>query len=145
MNFFKKLFGKKEPEPKSEDVLKLSKIIAPLLDESVSQVFNAFKGQLLNQPITYIVPAVWGATKTGSLTQTQTEIHQILAPVVTKTLDVLALENAAPSQIFAIGFIIRGMLIAKITYMLEAVRNNTEPPTMETEYKLAELEPEGTA
>jgi hypothetical protein len=120
MGLLKKIFSGKKP---SEDITRLSRVIGPLLDKTVNEVFLAHKDVLLTEPITYIVPAVWGASKDGKLTDRQEEINRQIAPVIRETLAVLDISALSESQSFAIGFMIRGLIISKITYMIEALKN----------------------
>ncbi|HPL63892.1 MAG TPA: hypothetical protein PK587_09010 [Syntrophales bacterium] len=120
MNLLKKIFSGKKP---NEDITRLSRIIGPLLDKTANDVFLAHKDILLAEPITYIVPAVWGASKDGKLTENQEEINRRITPVIRETLEVLDTANLSDSQSFAISFMIRGLIISKITYMIEALKN----------------------
>jgi len=103
--------------------MRISRVIGPLIDKTAEEIFISYKTRLLSEPIIYIVPAVWGAKKEGELEDTQKEINIKVIPVINELFDALRIRDLSGAQEFAIGFIIRGLIISKITYMIEAVRN----------------------
>ncbi len=138
MSFLNRLFSKNKTDEKHEDVLKIATIIGPTIDKIVVEVFAAYRKELLAEPITYIVPAVWGAKKDGELTTTQKEMNEQIAPVIEEILGEFHSEDISVPQEFAIGFLIRGLIISRITYMIEGTNNRTI-------MMLDHLEPMGTA
>lgn len=122
--FFKRFEKPKKPE----DLLEIVGLIGPIIDTLVMELFVTYSQKLLTEPITYIVPAVWGATKGGVLDSTQAQMHLRILPAVNKTKALLNLKGLRESQDFAIGFIIRGYIIAKVTYLVESLRNQVEKP-----------------
>lgn len=100
-------------------ILKIKEII----DKTTNMIFISYKEKLLTEPITYIVPAVWGERKDGKLTTIQMEINKKIVPTINSIMDLLELEDLNGAQRFAIGYLIRGLLISKIAYMIEAFRN----------------------
>ena len=148
MKILRKLFSKRAKKDEPEDVLNLAKTIGPLIDNTASEIFASYKTKLLTEPITYIVPAVWGAKKDGELTATQKEINKQVVPVITKIFESLDVKGLNSAQQFAIGFLIRGLFISKITYMIEVVKNKATDKTNSGEEDtniLKDLEPRGTA
>ena len=105
---------------------------------------NSYKKTLLSEPITYIIPAIWGARLDGELTPVQIEINKQIQPVVTKIYQVFEFENLNPAQEFAILYILRGLLVAKITFMIEAMKNQVTSWRMSAD-ELARTDPMGTA
>lgn len=97
--------------------------IKEIIDQTTENIFISFKSELLKEPITYIIPAVWGKTKYGELTGSQMEIYQIIDPAVSDIMEILELDDLNDSQGFAIEYLIRGLIISKITYLIEASRN----------------------
>ena len=143
-----KFFLKSMKKQETEDIMNIARIIGPLIDKTVKEVFDLYKTNLLSEPITYIVPAVWGARKDGELTATQKKINKQIAPVIRNVFDSLQLKSLSGTQEFAIGFLIRGLFISKITYMIEGVKNRGSDKTSsgeETTDILRDLEPLGTA
>lgn len=100
-------------------ILKIKEII----DQTTENVFISFKNRLLKEPITFIIPAVWGKIRHGELTHSQMEIYQIIDPAVSDIMEILELDEANDSQRFAIEYLIRGLIVSKITYLIEASRN----------------------
>ena len=100
-------------------ILKIKEII----DKTTNMIFISYKEKLLTEPITYIVPAVWGEIKDGKLTTIQREINKKIVPTINSIMDILELEDLHGAQGFAIGYLIRGLLISKIAYMIEAFKN----------------------
>ncbi len=77
--------GKKKQGP--EDYQSISRILRPLIDGVSKEICNTCASELLIEPITYIVPAVWGVNKEGKLTDTQKEINRMIAPLITSTIN----------------------------------------------------------
>ena len=113
----------KREEP--EDVMKITKVIGPLIDKTANEIFMSFHARLLTEPITYIVPAVWGAKKEGELEDTQKEMNTQIIPVIKELFDALKIQDLSGAQQYAIGFLIRGFIISKITYMIEAYKSRS--------------------
>ena len=144
----KELFGtaphKAEPEPirQAGDLLGLAKSVESMIDDLTNNIYNRYSAFLLDHDITYIVPAVWGASKQGELTEDQKEIHREVAPVLTQAMAELDIKGLTPAQEFALGYIIRSLIITKIVYMLEATKRHQAdqaPPF------LSDVEPVGRA
>jgi len=116
-------FWRTNTPDETEDILKIAKKIGPLIDETTNQIFMTHRETLIKEPITYIVPAVWGAIKDGKLTRIQKEINQKFAPVVREVMSMLVPESASQAQRYAISYIVRGLMISKITFMVEGFKN----------------------
>lgn len=110
----------------SEDLLEIASAIGPLIDKLAMDLFLGYSRKLMAEPITYIVPAVWGATKGGVLDATQQEMHQLILPTINRSFELLDLKGLTGAQSFAVGFLIRGYIISKVTYMIESFRNQVE-------------------
>ena len=149
MKILNKLFSRDVKEKKQpEDIMKIARIIGPLIDETAQGIFVAYNDELLTEPMTYIVPAIWGAKKEGELTATQKEIHKKIEPVLNEIIESLVLKEVSEAQKFAIGFIIRGYIISKITYMIEMVKREDHKRIDLEEQKidlLKSVEPYGNA
>ena len=106
-------------EEESQKILKAKRII----DNTANEIFLSHKNNLLSEPITYIMPAIWGETKDGNLTSAQREITEKIEPVINRLMRLFEFENLNKAQKFAVGYLIRGLIISKITYMIEALKN----------------------
>jgi len=114
---------KKNQKNAAANVTDMAKTIGPLVDDLSNKIFFAYRDILISEQITYIVPAVWGAAKDANLSEEQKDINQKVLPVIHQIFEILKIEKLTESQTFAIGFIVRGLIIAKITYMIEALKN----------------------
>ena len=106
-----------------KDLMGISKIISPMIDRTVMGVVRSYKMELLNGPVDYIVPAVWGVKKGGGLDATQKEIHKKLSPVIDRIIDLFHIKDISDPQEFAMGFLIKSLFISKICYMIDGVKN----------------------
>ncbi|MBN2125029.1 MAG: hypothetical protein JW821_12095, partial [Deltaproteobacteria bacterium] len=131
-----------------EDMIEMARAIGSLIDETAIEVFIDYRTKLMGKPITYIVPAVWGVEMDGGLDGIQSDMTRRVGPVVDDIFRRLRIANLTESQAFAIGYLIRGLIVSKVTYMIEAFRNLTEthpagggiPPGV-----FEDMEPVGTA
>ncbi len=145
MDFFKKLF-KDNPQP-TLDVTFLGRSVANKIDNLVMDVFNAHQGRLCFEPNGFIVPAVWGGKERGELAPVQMEIFQKVAPAIDDIIEVLKLKRLDESQEYAIGLMLRWILISKITHMVELRKKRRIDNLGSTTtglYHLDSMEPMGT-
>jgi hypothetical protein len=120
MNIINGIIKKKKP-PK--DLAKISKIIAPLIDKTANDIFRSHCNELLEKPITYIIPAIWGKDVNGQLTLTQKKINEIIVPVMERILGLFKFNNSSGEQEFAFEYLLRGLFVSKITFMIELMKN----------------------
>ncbi len=123
MKILDRIFPKGTKSEDQQDLMNIARIIGPLVDKTTHEILMSYNKELLTEPVSYIVPAVWGAKKDGTLTASQQEMHKKIAPVINEIMELLELGELAEPQKFAVGFIIRGYIISKITYMIEMVKN----------------------
>jgi hypothetical protein len=148
MRFLGELFSKRVKNEEPEDLMEIAKVIGPLIDDAAKEIFASYQMKLLTEPLTYIIPAVWGAKKDGELTPTQKEISRQIVPVIEQIIQSLRFKELTGAQEFAIGFLVRGLIISKTTYMIEVVKNRIIDNTdsrQHNDYGLEQLEPVGTA
>ncbi len=121
MNYLKNIFGKyRKEEP--EDITLMAKRNWSLIENTVKDIFKTYYETLMNEHITYIVFAVWGAKKEGELTSIQKEINDMVIPVIKEVISRMDIKNIRDEQEYALDFFLRGLIIAKITYMIELAR-----------------------
>jgi hypothetical protein len=143
---FLERFRKPPKQETAKDVTDLAKLIGPLVDELVNDIFLAYREILIAEPITYIVPAVWGAIKNERLSPEQQEINHKVVPVIHHIFGILQIGALDARQTFAIGFIIRGLIVSKITYMIEALKNKLMSIDInKRDYLIKNMEPMGHA
>ena len=150
--FWKVLRNKTENPEKaddSDDIMRVPRLIEPLLNKAALDIVDSYKGNLLQEPVTYIVPAVWGAKEKGKLDSVQDEIHQKVTPVIHEIIDILDLDLQTAAQRFTVGYMIKGLVISKITYMIETLKNRMNDDftvgEQDAENSLAHVEPIGNA
>jgi len=124
MSIWRKLFAKgSAPAPREDQELTaIASTVSKLIDGLAHDIFMEHLDMLLREPIDYVVPGVWGAKKSGSLTPEQKRIHAAVLPVVQEVFRHLALRDLSEPQRFAVDFLIRGLIINRITYTIEAAR-----------------------
>ncbi len=126
----------------------IAKIIGPLIDDVANRIFRKYFTILIAKPITYIVPAVWGADQHHELDVVSKEINELVLPAMEKTMDALQMKRLRRSQEFAIAFLIRGLIISKIAFMVESAKNQsceTDDEDREATNGLKDVEPLGSA
>ena len=140
---------RREPAPNDpEDVLGLFRVIDPRLEKASLDIFLRYRDHLLEMPITYIVPAVWGAAKDGGLTAAQRAMHQEIKPVIQSVMETLRLGSVNAAQRFAVEGLVRGFIITKVTYLIEAFKNRLPRQSdfdCAKSHPLYDLEPAGHA
>jgi hypothetical protein len=145
---FSRFFSKFKKTDEPEDLLEIASLMGPLVDKLVMDLLKNYLQHMLSKPITYIVPAVWGATKDGDLDDTQQLMHGHILPVVEQIQSLLDLHDLRESQSFAIGFLIRGLIISKVTHMVEICKGQADKSlnvdTYPDEYMM-NVKPLGTA
>jgi hypothetical protein len=85
--------------------MKIAKTVGPLIDKLANNIFMSYREILLDKPIDYIVPAIWGAKKNGGIDKTQKEINQQVVPVVKGIFNLLHVNDLSSSQEYAIGYL----------------------------------------
>lgn len=106
---------------KQSGTLEIKKII----DDTTTMIFASYREKLLSEPITYILPAVWGK-KHGKLTEIQGEIHLQINPLIQEIINIFEFNEITEDQKFALEYLIRGLVISKITYLIESFKNRSE-------------------
>jgi len=131
MKILERLFSKRQSQKGTTNVMRIAGAIGPLIEEAVRDVFASYRPVLLSEPITYIVPTVWGAKKDGDLTDIQKEIHARINPVIEKVFHSLEMRDLDCNQEFALYFLVRGIMISKLVYMIEAFKGRMNERTIE--------------
>lgn len=106
-----------------EDLMKISKNMRLIIEGTVMEIIRSYKMELLNEPVDYFVPAVWGVKKGGSLDATQKEIHSQFSQIINRIIDLFQFEDINDPQKFAIGFLIKSIFVNKISCMIDGVNN----------------------
>jgi hypothetical protein len=138
--------GKLKKDP--ENLLVPANTISTRIDKMAWDVFSSYRMELLSEPITYIVPAIWGAKKDGELTPLQKKIHGRIHSQIDEICDCLQMNDLTASQEYAIKYLIRDLIISKIAYMIESFRVKLDETALSEQYiknYLKDIEPKGSA
>jgi hypothetical protein len=148
MKILKEFLAKIKPQKQYKDIMQIADIIGPMIEKAVWDIFVGYRVELLSEDITFVIPAIWGAKKDGELTSTQRAINEQIVPVIKRIFELLDLRDLDSSQEFALNYLIRGLIIAKITYMIEAFRSRLKDKTLDEQNLKAALlhfKPQGNA
>jgi hypothetical protein len=108
-----------------KDFSRIGALIGNLLDKATYEIFVHHRDVLLRKPITYIVPAIWGVNEGSPLDSLQKEIHERISPVVDEVVESLELQGLDLAQEFALHYLVRGYIVLRVVYMIEAYRGLT--------------------
>ncbi|MBN1850597.1 MAG: hypothetical protein JW932_18655 [Deltaproteobacteria bacterium] len=101
------------------DILRIKEII----DKTTDMIFSAYRDSLLSEPNTYIVQAVWAKNHKGKLSPNQKKIKKRIASMMNDIMEILDLKDINESQTFSIEYLIKGLAVSKISYLIEAFKN----------------------
>jgi len=148
MKIVKKIFQNNVKQKESEGLSMIAQEIGPLIFQIADDIFRSYTFELLTNLTDHIVPAVWGAKKDGELTSSQREINQKILPVIKEIVQSFEFGELSDAQAFAIGYLVRELIISKIAYMTELLKHQrgieygSEPIA---DNILNHMEPVGTA
>ena len=128
--------------------MQIADIIGPMIEKAVWDIFVSYRVELLSEEITFVIPAIWGAKKDGELTATQKAINEQISPVISRIFELLDIRDLNSSQEFALNYIVRGLIVSKITYMIEAFRSKLKDRTLDEQSlkdALLHFKPQGNA
>ena len=91
-----------------------------------------------------------GRQRKGKMDTIQEQIHCMITPVIHEIFETLNLDCQTASQRFTVGYLIKGLIISKITYMVEILKNRLQNDDFsvgdrDAEESLAYVEPIGNA
>lgn len=108
-------------DERSKSVLKIKEII----DETTDCIFLLFKKELLSNHITYIIPAVWQKQRQDELNHDQRNIYRTIETMVADVLEIMEFDDLNEDQRFSIEYLIRGLVISKITYLIASSKSDS--------------------
>ena len=92
------------------------------IDEVVDEVILTHFQELLPKPIRYVVSAIWGADKEKEIDQLQKRINRRTEPIVRETIEALMIPDLSGDQQYALGYLIRGLMVSRIGYLIEKLK-----------------------
>jgi hypothetical protein len=119
-----------------------------ICDRLSMAIFKKYREVLLKKPITYIVWGVWGTKTDGVLDHIQAEINSLVTPEMNRVMALMDWQSLSEDQAFFMTYMVRGHIISRITYMIEAYKTKSYETTMARESSrtsLNLLQPMGTA
>jgi hypothetical protein len=111
------------------DILRIKEMI----DKTTDTIFAAYQEKLLSEPITYIVQAVWTKNNMEKLTPNQKKIKKRITSLINDIMGILDFKDINESQQFSIEYLIKGLAVSKITYLIEAFKNQYKTQSMPVE------------
>ena len=108
MSMFHRIFRAGKGHAPEKDLNSIAKIIEPILSRTSLEIFMAHDRKLLEEPIDYIIPAVWGSKLNGQLDRTQQEIYRKVHPLLQVIFKALSLPDLSGPQEFALSFLLKG-------------------------------------
>lgn len=128
MNILGKLFSRMQKKQSRQQLSDIADTIDPLVNQICLDILIAHKDLFLQKPIDYIVPAVWGVMKNAELDEVQKNIFDRIKTVEDKIMQTFGFTGLSKSQEFAVRYLVKGLFIARITYMIELVKNLSADP-----------------
>ncbi|HEX7534031.1 MAG TPA: hypothetical protein VF343_02155 [Syntrophales bacterium] len=148
LKILKEFLAKIKSRKQHKDIMQIADIIGPMIEKAVWDIFVGYRVELLSEEITFIIPAIWGAKKDGELTATQKAINEKIAPVINRIFELLDIKDLDSCQEFALNYLVRGLIVSKITYMIEAFRSRLKDRTLDEQGlkdALLRFKPQGNA
>jgi len=134
-----------QPEKTNFDEnLKVMRDTRKEIDAITREVFRSHFARLIEEPLSYIVYAVWGTKNNGTLTSDQKAINNKIEHIIKKLEPILKLNSLGSSQKFAIQYIMRELIITKLVFMVEMLREKVRV-SEEKDIDLENIEPFGHA
>ena len=134
----------------SEEELLIAKKIGPIIRKETERIFESHAVELLSNPETYIIPAIWGCGKNDELTPTQQQINQAVASIIKQIFDILQFYELNSAQQFQADCMIRNLLAEllrnKVEYsQFEGSASNSSVVVVKDTDNLMNLKPVGRA
>ena len=117
---------KPQAPPVTDASLRLAKLIGPEIDRMANEIFLLYTRRQDLNPTTHIIAAVWGNKANETLDELQQYIVQKVTFKVQKILAMITSDQTDSSQTFAMEFVVKGLLITKVLYMLEVLKSKME-------------------
>ena len=137
---FKNWFKKKRQPPEFDgDISDVAVRIEPIIDQVANEIFRNYMSILLVRPSSYIVPAVWANENSPGIDPVAKSINRMVGPAVESVFAALAIKKPSRSQIYGISYLVRGLIISKVAYMVEMMKNIPMDIRLEEEIAASEL------
>ena len=125
MKCLSKLFRRGNPETSSPDDSHIIYEIMEQVDEAIKKTFDCNAVELLNEPITNIVPAVWCVpTNQNQLNSTQRQIHYTIYPMILKIHNAIKTGKLAGAKDLTVDYLIKKLAIIELAFMVQSYKLN---------------------
>lgn len=114
----------------TEKLLSIGKTIDNLINHAVNTIFTTHRDTFAVKEISYIIPAVWGAAKSGELDKTQKKIHGDVDRLVENVISALYIKNMTDPQKFAIRYLVNRLIIYNISFINQSALGTTGSGTV---------------
>jgi len=109
-------------ESTSVDGRTISEMIGQI-DDATKKVFHSYAIELLNEPITNVAEAVWGAsTDKSRFTPAQKQIDHTLSPVIRNIENTLEEAETVGTKHRVIDCLIKKLAISQLVFMVEYLK-----------------------
>ena len=134
-----KVFPGRKETSHSKDLGEITRVIRPLIQNETFDMLYSHGIGFMNAPINCVVPAVWGIKEDGRLTPDQQEIKVRVQKIVERVIAALDVEGLNSSQRFAIGFLVRELIIARLLLFIQIFNCELTAQKSEQEEELSIL------
>ena len=143
MGILRRLFFKKDD--KAAQITQIGRLVGERINELALSIYQTHRETLLAKPTSHIVDAVWG---TGKLSSAQKAIHSQVLPVIREIHEALDLEDLTPAQEYALAYLVRDLIISKVSCRVQAgksMERDTWKSPENDPARLSSMEPLGNA
>ncbi len=124
MKHLSKLFRNRNTEVTTLDMPIINGLMEQI-DEATKKIFKSNAIELLNEPLTNVVAAVWGVpTVKSQPTSTQRQIDHTIRPMIRKIQDALETEELTGAKDYVIDYLIKRLAISEIVFMIQCYKLN---------------------
>ena len=95
------------------------------IDEATKKILNCNATDILNEPLSNVVAAVWGVqTDKSQATSTQRQIDYTIRPIIRKIQDVLEADDTTGANNSVIDYLIKRLAVSEIVFMITCYKLN---------------------
>jgi len=148
MKRLSKLFRSGSTDVTTVDMRRIHELMNQI-DEATKKIFNFNAIELLNEPLSNVVAAVWGTLIDKSQpTSTQRQIDSTIRPIIRTIQDALKTEELTGAKDCVIDYLIRRLAVSEILFMITCYKlnmlTNEQSKSMDI-YNLADIHVTGHA
>jgi hypothetical protein len=148
MKRLSKLFRSGSTDVTNVDMRRIHELMNQI-DEATKKIFNFNAIELLNEPLSNVVAAVWGTLIDKSQpTSTQRQIDSTIRPIIRTIQDALKTEELTGAKDCVIDYLIRRLAVSEILFMITCYKlnmlTNEQSKSMDI-YNLADIHVTGHA